>query len=283
MFRNLNTGAIGIKASLSQSLEFAAAHDFGGVDFSIVEAFEIAKASSVDDVKSLFGRNQCKPGAWGLPVNWYGEEEKWNEDLGWLRRYASLARDIGALRTTVVVLPFSDELTYEENYLFHIDRLRPCAEVLQEYGCFLGLEFIGPKTLRTRKYDFLYTMEEALKIGSEIGDNVGLLLDLWHLYTSHGSIEDVRRLNGKQVVSVHVNDAPDGVAVDEQIDHIRCLPGETGLLDIVDFLKALRVIGYDGPVTAEPFSKRVNEMPETEALVATSACMAQAWRDAGLA
>ncbi|MBT5875900.1 MAG: sugar phosphate isomerase/epimerase [Candidatus Latescibacteria bacterium] len=216
-------------------------------------------------------------------MNWYGVEAQWNEDLGWLRRYASLARDIGALRTTVVVLPFSDELTYEENYRFHIDRLRPCADVLQEYGCALGLEFIGPKTLRTRKYDFLYTMAEALKIGSEIGGNVGLLLDLWHLYTSHGSNEDVRRLSGNQVVSVHVNDAPAGVAVDEQIDSIRCLPGETGVLDIADFLEALRVIGYDGPVTAEPFSKRVNEMPQTEALVATSASMTQAWMAAGLA
>ena len=282
MYKNLNTGAIGIKASLSESLEFAGAYGFEGVDFSINEALDLVKGASVEEVRELFSSNKCRPGGWGLPVNWYGEASKWEDDLGNLRQQAAVARDIGALRTTTVILPFSDDLTFSENYRFHVDRLKPCAEILAESGCSLGLEFIGPKTLRTRKYDFLYTMDVALEIGMEMGNNVGLLLDLWHLYTSHGAIDDVRSLNSDQVVSVHVNDAPTGVDVDEQIDNVRCLPGETGVLDIGEFLKALKAIGYDGPVTSEPFSKRINELDPQGALAATSASMQTAWSAAGL-
>ena len=282
MFRNLNAGAIGVRASLSEALEMAQTHGFGGVDFSITEVSDMVKAASVDEVKDLFARNGCRPGGWGLPVNWYGEAQKWQEDLGRLRRYAALAQEIGAHRTTTVVLPFSDDLTYEDNYRFHVERLKPVSEALQDYDCSVGLEFIGPKTLRNKTYDFLYTMDETLKLGADVGPNVGLLLDHWHLYTSHGTIEDVRRLSGSQVVSVHVNDAPAGVPVDEQIDNIRCLPGETGVLDIAAFLKALHTIGYDGQITAEPFSKRVNEMESEDAVRVTAESLHKAWADAGL-
>ena len=282
MFRNLNTGAIGVRASLSEALEIAQAHGFGGVDFSILEVFDMVKVASVNEINELFLRNGCKPGGWGLPVSWYGEEQKWREDLDWLRQYAALAQEIGAPRTTAVVLPFSDELAYEDNYGFHVERLKPVSEALHDYGCSLGLEFIGPKTLRNKTHDFLHTSDEALKLGADIGPNVGLLLDHWHLYTSHGTIEDVRRLSGSQVVSVHVNDAPAGVPVDEQIDNIRCLPGDTDVLDTAAFLKALNTIGYNGPVTVEPFNTRVNEMEDEDAVRVTAESLQKAWIEAQL-
>ena len=83
----------------------------------------------------------------------------------------------------------------------------------------------------------------------------------------------MRRLQRSDVVVVHVNDAPAGVAVDEQLDQVRALPGETGVLDLAGFLQALREIGYDGPVTAEPFSQRLRELPADQALTETAAAM----------
>ena len=94
---------------------------------------------------------------------------------------------------------------------------------------------------------------------------------------------DLARLSNGDVVNVHVNDAPAGIPVDEQIDNKRCLPGETGVLDIVRFLKALDAMGYDGPVTAEPFSARVNALAQQDALSETAESMHGAWASAGLA
>jgi sugar phosphate isomerase/epimerase len=95
--------------------------------------------------------------------------------------------------------------------------------------------------------------------------NAGLLLDAWHWYTSHGTVADLEALRAEQVVFVHVNDAPAGMAVDEQKDSVRAMPCETGVIDIAGFMKSLATIRYDGPVQVEPFSERIRALPAEEA------------------
>ena len=284
MFKNLNPGMIGIGASLPEALEMAVQYGFDGVDLSMPDVAERVRRKSIEEVRGLFARTGRRPGNWGLPIDWFGSEEKWTEELASLRTCAALAREIGALRTTAVVMPWSDERDFDENYAFHVERLKPVAEILGEYGCRLGLEFIGPKTLRqNKKHEFIYTMDGMLALCRDLGPDVGLLLDLWHWYTSRGAWEDLARLGNDDVVNVHVNDAPAGVPVDEQIDNRRCLPGETGVLDIGRFLGVLDAMGYDGPVTAEPFSARVNALSPQDALRETADAMHRAWHSAGIA
>ena len=284
MFKNLNPGMIGIRASLSEAQEMAARYGFGGVDLNLPDVAEQVRRTSIEEVRDLFARTGLRPGNWGLPIEWHGDGERWTEGIASLRTCAALARDIGALRTTVVVMPWSDERAFDANYAFHIERLKPVAEILGEFGCRLGLEFIGPRTLRQgKKHEFIYTMDGMIALCRDLGPNVGLLLDLWHWYTSHGTWEDLARLGNDDVVNVHVNDAPAGIPVDEQIDNQRCLPGETGVLDIGRFLAVLDAMGYDGPVTAEPFSARVNALSPQDALQETADAMHGAWDSAGIA
>lgn len=283
MFANLNAAAIGVRASLPQTLEYARAHGFGGIDFSITEAAELAKTRGVDHVKDLFAQAGVRPGAFGLPVEFRRDEATWREGLDVLPGLAELAVALGCHRTATWLMPGSDERDFLENFRFHVARLKPAAEILAGHGIRLGLEFVGPKTLRARfKHRFIYTLEGMLALGAAMDTgNVGLLLDIWHLYTSHGTNDQVRELRSQDVVVVHINDAPVGVAVDEQLDQVRALPGETGVLDITGFLQALRDIGYDGPVTAEPFSQRVREMAPEAAVQATAAAIDQVWQAAG--
>ena len=284
MFKNLSAGAVGIRASLSETLELARINGFDGVDFSIAEVAELVKAASMDDVKALFARTGVRPGCWGFPLDFRGEEQTWRESLDWLRVYASHAQELGCHRTATWISPVSNERTFQENFDFHVQRLKPAAEILHDYGCVLGLEFIGPKTIRNgAKHEFVYTMHGMLDLCAAIGPNAGLLVDLWHVYTAHDTNEAVGRLRNEQVVTVHVNDAPPGIPVDEQLDQVRCLPGETGVLDTTGFLHALKHIGYDGPVTAEPFNKRVNALPASDAARETGDALTKVWRAAGLA
>jgi len=76
---------------------------------------------------------------------------------------------------------------------------------------------------------------------------------------------------------VHLNDAPAGVPVDQQIDSKRELPCATGVIDLKAFFGALVKIGYDGPVVVEPFSKAVNAMPAEQAVQATAAALKEAF------
>jgi sugar phosphate isomerase/epimerase len=73
------------------------------------------------------------------------------------------------------------------------------------------------------------------------------------------------------------------VDIDAQMDNTRALPGETGVIDIVGFLGALRAIGYDGPVTPEPFKKNLADLPDNEArLKAVGAAMTRIFTLAGV-
>jgi sugar phosphate isomerase/epimerase len=147
--------------------------------------------------------------------------------------------------------------------MMQVERVRAIADVLGEHGCRLGLEPIGPKTLRVgARYEFVHSIPMALELLNLVDrPNVGLLLDCFHWYTSHAGVDDLSALSGQQVVYVHINDAVAGVDVDEQLDDVRRLPGATGVIDLVGFLRALDRIGYDGPVAVEPFDVSLAALP----------------------
>jgi sugar phosphate isomerase/epimerase len=284
MYKGLSPGAIGVRvANLDEGLAAAKTGGFGGVEFNPSEIADLIAASGVEAVRARFTDAGIKPAGWGLPTDWRGSETSWQAGLKDLPKLAEAAAAIGGTRVSTWVMPGSNERALEENYAFHVARFTPIAQILNDHGVSLGLEFIGPKTLRdTQQYPFIHTMADMLTMGREIGPNVGLLLDSYHWYTSHGTVAELQALAPAQVVYVHVNDAPRGVPVDEQMDGVRTLPGETGVIDIAGFLQALQGIGYDGPVTPEPFVN-LSDLPSDEArLVKVGSAMDAIWKTAGL-
>ncbi|RJS75255.1 sugar phosphate isomerase/epimerase [Candidatus Bathyarchaeota archaeon] len=284
MFKNLNLGALGFRAAFFETVELAAATGFQGVDLDVYEMENVLKTKSVEEIKTLLVQRKLRFGGWGLPVNFRGDDEVFQKELERLPMQAQMASSLGCFRVFTWIMPFSDTLPYKENFELHVERLGAVAEILGKYGCVLGLEFVGPKTSRiNHKYEFIHTMEEIFELRDAMGaKNVGLLLDCWHWYTSHGTIAQLEQLKDKDVVYVHVNDAPPGIAVDEQIDSVRRLPGETGVIDIAGFLNAMKQIGYDGPVTPEPFDKKLKELPVETAVKTVSEALDKVWKKAGL-
>ncbi len=284
MFKNLSTGAIGIRANMKEGLELAQAAGFEGLDLDIGAASQLAQEHSVQYVKDLWAAAGIAMGGWGFGVNWRGPDADYYTGLAQLPSKAKLAAELGCFRTTTVVGPASNEMTYQENWDFSVKRLRPVAEILKTHGHSLGLEFIGPATSRkAATYLFAYSMDAMLGLAAAVGTgNVGLLFDTWHWYTCRSTVDDVKKLSTSDVVYVHINDAPAGIDPDEQIDNIRCLPAETGVIPLAELMNVLSNMGYDGPVTPEPFSQKVNAMAPADAAKATAASLDQVWKNAGL-
>ena len=283
MFTCLGPGNIGIRGiSLERAVDLIKQSGFEGLSFDIQEAAALADARGAAYVKDLFARAGVIPGQWGTPVNWRGDDEQYKADLARLPKLAALGHEIGCTRTATFMGPSSDEREYAENFAWHVGRFRPIAEILKAEGCRFGVEFIGPKTSRMRrKHEFIYTLEGLMELAHAIGTgNVGLLLDAWHLYTSGGSVDDLDKVTNQDVVVVHVNDAPVGIARDDQIDNVRALPMETGVIDLPGFMGKLKKMGYDGPVMPEPFSKQLNEIAAADPLAAAKIAaesMAKLW------
>jgi len=275
MFKSFSPGAVGISLPFEDSARLAREAGFEGMEISL---------RSPDDAESIacvLEANSLRPGACGFPVRVNEEEEAFEEDVGKLDGIAGAASSIGARRFATWVPSWSDDAPFDERFRFLAARFSECARVLAGHACSLGLEFLGPLTLRKgHKHEFIHTLGGMMALCGAVGENCGLLLDAWHWHASGGTVDELKALRAHDVVFVHVNDAPAGGAVDELVDNVRKLPGETGVIDMVGFLRALREIGYDGPVTAEPFSKEVNSLPPEEAARATAEALSRAWEKA---
>jgi sugar phosphate isomerase/epimerase len=287
MYATIGPEALGIRGlSLSDAITLARDAGFAGLSFDSRAAARAVDERGLAAVQDQFAQAGVKPAIWNLPVAWR-DDNQWETDLRELPRLARAARNLGATRTATYLPSGSDERPFQENFDWHVARLRPIAEVLRDEGCRFGIEFIGPKTYRAAfRHEFIHTMDGVMDLKSAIGTgNVGVLLDSWHLYTSGGTLADLERLTNDDVVVVHVNDAPAGIGRDEQIDTVRTLPMETGVIDLVGFMRALREMAYDGPVMPEPFSQRINDLAATDPEAAAreaARSMGALWWAAGL-
>jgi sugar phosphate isomerase/epimerase len=273
----LSCGRIGAKASFRESVDLAVKYGFEGIDPSA----QYFSRLSDDELKRLLDELKAKNlklGAAGLPVDFRKDEATFNGGLKKLPAVATTLEKAGVTRVSTWIMPCSNELTYPQNFRSHACRLRSCATVLQDHGQRLGLEYVSPKTLWTsQKQPFLHTLSETKELLVAIGtDNLGVQLDSWHWFNAGETEADLLALRNQDVVTVDLNDAPAGIRLEMQVDSARELPAATGVIPVKSFLDALRKIGYDGPVQAEPFNAALRAMPTEQAVAATAVAMKKA-------
>jgi sugar phosphate isomerase/epimerase len=238
---------------------------------------------SADQLSALTGLMKSKKLVWGaanLPVDFRRDDETFQKTSEGLAELARALKRAGVTRVGTWLMPASDTLTYRQYFDVVAKRLRETARVLEgEGGLRLGLEYVGPKTSwASRRYPFIHTLAETRDLIGEIGQkNVGYVLDSWHWFLAGDTLEDLRGVRAVEVVAVDLNDAPAGIPKDQQVDNARELPLATGVIPARDFLFALRDMGYDGPVRAEPFNRVLNEKPREDAVAATASAMKRAF------
>ena len=82
MYPALQTGAVGIRATLTEGLELAAEAGFEGLYVNMAEVAEMGVAS----VRALFEAKALRPAGWGLPVDVRGDEAQYEQLLGSLHK-----------------------------------------------------------------------------------------------------------------------------------------------------------------------------------------------------
>jgi sugar phosphate isomerase/epimerase len=272
---SLSPGAIGVKAGPREAVALALAHGFEAVE----PATDFLMGLGDADLKAF--RESMKGLAWGvagLPVEFRGDVAKFESTLEGLPRRAAALKRAGVDRVSTWLSPSHNDLPREQNFERHVKRLGAAAKVLREHGMRLGLEYVGTPSLRKgRAHPFIYNMKQTRELIDAIGTgNIGLVLDSWHWWTAGESEADLLSLRNSDVVSVDLNDAPAGIPVDQQQDGQRELPSATGVIPVATFVNALQRIGFDGPVRAEPFNRRLNEMDDQPACAATIVALKKA-------
>ena len=268
-------GSIGIEADQGRSIELASKHGFESVEPFGMQLLKDGSGRYVDALKAA----DLQWAAARLTVSLRADAAAFQEGLEELPAVARALRGAGVTRVGTAVSSYSQELNYLDNFKLHTTRLREVGTVLEDQGLRLGLEYLGTKRLWTAsRHAFVHSMAECLQLIGEAGkSNIGVVIDSWHWWTARETAEDITKLTNSQVVSADLNDAPAGIEREDQYDNQRELPATTGMIDARAFLDALLRIGYDGPVRAEPFNQRLNEMDDDKACQATVAAMKKAF------
>ena len=84
-------------------------------------------------------------------------------------------------------------------------------------------------------------------------------------------------LKNSEIICIDLNDAPAGVAMDQQIDNKREIPMATGVIDAGGFLNALHSLGCAAPVRCEPFNAALRAKPREEILSIVAESMRKAF------
>jgi len=244
-------------------VSLAARAGFEGVDADADFWASWARQTSLDHVKGYCAAQGCMVAHGGLPIEFRREETAFEEGLARFPEICGVMKALGTRGMATWVSPTAPGNVGEYRRM-HVRRLKQVAAILKDHGLKLGLEFVAPRTKLIEGNPFIYDMPGMLELCHETdGETCGLLLDSYHWYTSHASVEDILGLQAEQIVHVHINDAYPG-PIDDLLDLVRLLPGD-GVIDLNAFLRALKQIEYDGPVAVETFDEGLRKAGPEEA------------------
>lgn len=276
MYKVLSTDCIGFALPFKDVARTISAQGYEGFWFN----FERDCGITAAETKDILAHNSLRPAGFQMPVNLRKDRATFEEDMRKLPELARFAQEVGLDRCITAIAPGSDDRDYAANFVHHRDMLIDVAEVLDDYGIKIGLEFVGtPEKRRTRRFEFIHDLDQMLDLCAAVGtEQCGLLLDIWHWEMAGQTESDFKKITSPEHIAVvHINDAPAGRGPDEQVDAERCLPGETGVLDIASFFREILSLGYDGPVIVEPFDATLSTLPFAEASQRVMDAMERVW------
>ncbi|HTE24213.1 sugar phosphate isomerase/epimerase family protein [Flavitalea sp.] len=277
---SLNPFSIGVSSDISQQKLNAFAIRYGFESVSVVTK-DIMKQSTtqLDLMVAKMKEAGLHWGVSGLTVEYRKDEATFRKGIAELPAIASVLNKIGAKRMMTWIMSNHEQLNYLRNFRQMAVRLSEIASILNDHNIRLGLEYVGPKSIwSANRFPFIHTMAETKELIAAIGQpNVGFHLDTAHWFTSGEGISDILSLTNGEVIGCDLNDAIAGISWEDQPGYQRELPAATGVIDIKGFLNALIKIEYDGPIQAEPFNDRLNNLDDESAIKSTAEAMKKAF------
>ena len=251
----------------------------------IVELATRANLQGVPYARRPIDSARIRIGTFRLPLEWDIDDDLFKSELEKLPEYAGLAAEIGCTRCVATIAPAGDKRPYHENFEFHRHRFSRICKALEPFKVSLGVGFRAAAQLRqSQAFQFIHDFDAlSLLVNMVDASNVGILLDVWDLHVSGGSLENIRGLSADQIVSVQLADVPpEATSPAELTEASRMLPAEEGGLDLPAFLVALAEVGYRGPVTLKPDRRALAGRRRDRIVRQVGGTLTKIWKAAGL-
>ena len=284
MFKNLNAPALGVSGHQSEIIELALTYGFRGMDVDIVELATRAKLRGMPYTRRLIDSAGIRLGTFRLPLDWDIDDDLFKPELEKLSEYAGVAAELGCTRCVAKIAPAGDKRPYHENFEFHRHRFSDISKVLEPFGVRLGIGFRAAEEFRkSQAFQFIHDVDALSLLLNMVGtENVGMLLDIWELHVSGGTVENVRSLSAAEIVAVEVAEVPADTPTAELTDTSRMLPAAEGGIGLSQYLVALAELGYDGPVTLKPHRSALVGTRRDPIVKKVGEALERLWKAAGL-
>ncbi len=222
--------------------------------FDILElSIENPALIDVARVKKAVKDNQLEPivcGAFGLDRNLCSPDLRIVENAkAYIRWLIDAAAELGSplvcgpMYSAVGKDHLEDENARKNEWDLAVAGVQEMAQYAQPKGVRLALE-----TLNRFETDMLNVVSQGLEFINQTGmDNVGFHLDTFHMHLEEKNSGDAIRAAGKKIFHFHACENDRGV------------PG-TGQVHWNVVARALKDVGYDGPVVIESFTSQVKEI-----------------------
>jgi 5-keto-L-gluconate epimerase len=231
--------AVALKGDFENNVAKIAGWGYEGVEIAIRDP----KLVDVDALDKVVAAHGLKVPAIGTGQAWGEEGLSFTSSDSSIRRMAvdrinshiPLAAHFHALIIIGLIRGITPKgQTFEQSMDYLVDCLRECTREAEQKGVRLALEPIN-----RYETDLIHTVSQGMDLITKVGaDNLGLLLDTFHMNIEEADMHAAIRECGRSIFHFHVADSN------------RWHPG-AGHLDFSSLLKTLASTGYPGWISGE--------------------------------
>ena len=284
MYKDLNIEYLGISGRQNELIELTLSHGFNGFNLDVEQFAQQVERDGVDAARRLIDSARLRLSTFRLPVDVDTNEPDYQVQLESLKATAELAASVGCKICRAEAPPAGDVLAYHDHFELCRRRFSEVADVLAEFDVSLGLELLANNSHREgRGYSFIHTVDTLMMLLKTINmSNVGIVLDVWQWHVAGGTPDHLLALDPGDIVALELSDAETEAGDDTAAETTRRLPGETGNIDAVAYLRLLAERDFEGPVTSKAHPSQFEGLSRDAIAKKSGEAIDQVWQAAGL-
>ena len=246
---SLNTSTLmGHKLPIKQTIDIAATAGFKAIEPWIRELDDHVKAGGTlsDLKKQISDHGMVVVSSIGF-FDWIVDDDaRRNKALEEARRNMDMVQQIGGLRLAAPPSGATDKADLD--LMKAAERYRALLEIGDKFGVIPQAEIWGfSKCLNNLGSATMVALESR-------HPNACILPDVFHLHKGGSDFKAILKLNASLFHNFHLNDYPGAIPRDKVTDADRVYPGD-GDAPLVELLRDLKSIGYQGALSLELFNK----------------------------
>jgi sugar phosphate isomerase/epimerase len=273
MYKNLNTGLIGISGRQSELIELALTYGFRGIDFDLSDLVKRSQRGSFESAARFLTSGKLKLSGFEAPIDLDSDDDAFKVQLEALANAAEVAKRVGAMTALLRIPPATDRLPFHEFFSVIQKRIDLIAGVFAKQEVQVALYFSAlPSNLVGKQFKFVSDVESFLALFKSCNaKNLGIIFDSWNWQIGGGAADQFNELPVARVLGIRLADLVEDVNLKEVSHKERLLPGSNGTVDNVRYIKHLAQAGYKGPVTAMGYAPNTSTTRDSSVALAQDA------------